>query len=88
MDIDTLSEQITVLRRIINEMGAVDEGNKSIILSYEKQIKEAEDIRKLYELDAVSYKKQIKKLKRAVFWTKIAGVAAIAGSFWIGSNIK
>jgi hypothetical protein len=64
-----------------------DNLNKSVAKSYEKQIKEMQDIRKLQELDVILYKKQIRKLKRGKFWTAIAGTAATVGAFWLGTQL-
>lgn len=87
-DIDTLTGRISVLNEIINQMSVIEDANKSIILSYEKQIKEMEDIRKLYDLDIRSLKKEVRKYKRKAFWTAMAGVATTIGALWLGSNIR
>jgi hypothetical protein len=86
-DIVSLTERIDGLKQIIATMREKDDINKGIAKSYEKQIKEMQDIRKLQELDVMLYKKQIRKLKRGKFWTAIAGTAATVGAFWLGSQL-
>jgi ribosomal protein S15P/S13E len=86
-DIASLTERIDGLKQIISVMQDKDNLNKSVVQSYEKQIKELQDIRKLQELDVMLYKKQIRKLKRGKFWTAIAGTAATVGAFWLGTQL-
>lgn len=86
-DIKMLTERIEGLKQVISVMTDKDDLNKSVVKSYEKQIQELKDIRKLQELDVLLYKKQIKKLKRGKFWTAIAGTAATVGAFWLGTQL-
>jgi hypothetical protein len=86
-DISSLTERIDGLKQIISAMQDKDNLNKSVVQSYEKQIKEMQGIRKLFELDVIVYKKQIRKLKRGKFWTAIAGTAATVGAFWLGTQL-
>lgn len=86
-DIKALTERIDGLKLIISTMQEKDELNKSVAQSYERQIKEMQDIRKLQELDVMLYKKQIRKLKRGKFWTAIGGTAGIVGAFWLGTQL-
>jgi len=86
-DILSLTERIEGLKQIISTMQDKDSLNKSVVLSYEKQIKELQDIRKLQELDVSLYKKQIRKLKRGKFWTAIAGTTAALGALWLGTQL-
>jgi hypothetical protein len=86
-DILSLTERIDGLKQIISVMQEKDVLSKSVVQSYENQIKELKDIRKLQELDVSLYKKQIRKLKRGKFWTAIAGTAATVGAFWLGTQL-
>jgi hypothetical protein len=86
-DIVSLTERIDGLKQIISVMESKDALSKSVVQSYERQIKEMQDIRKLHELDLSLYKKQIRKLKRGKFWTAMAGTAATVGAFWLGTQL-
>lgn len=86
-DIKALNERIDGLKLIISTMQEKDVLSKSVVQSYERQIKEMKDIRKLQELDVLLYKKQIRKLKRGKFWTAIGGTAGIVGAFWLGTQL-
>lgn len=86
-DIKALTERIDGLKQVISTMQEKDVLSKSIVQSYERQIKEMKDIRKLQELDVMLYKKQVRKLKRGKFWTAIGGTAGIVGAFWLGTQL-
>lgn len=86
-DIKLLTERISGLQEIIATMKGKDIDQKSLAESYERQIKEMQEIRKLQELDVSVYKKQIKKLKRGKLWTAIGGTAATMGAFWLGTQL-
>jgi hypothetical protein len=86
-DIKLLNERIAGLQEIIATMKSKDIDQKSLVESYEKQIKEMEEIRKLQELDVSVYKKQIRKLKRGKVWAAIGGTAATIGAFWLGTQL-
>ena len=86
-DIVVLTQRIAGLNQIIAAMSDKDRLQNSVVESYQKQIKEMQDIRKLQELDVMLYKKQIRKLKRGKFWTAISGTAATVGAFWLGTQL-
>jgi hypothetical protein len=80
-----LDEKIIILNeRISNLQGVIKDfqGKDSItVLTYETQLKE-------FRLQKEILERDIKKLKRKLFWTKAAGIAGIAGAFYIGLSLK
>lgn len=79
-----LEQQVNVLNLRIVEKDSIisllkfkDETNTQLIQTYEDELKVIKEQRSLFEKQIKENEKQIRKLKRKVFWTSAAGVAGI-----------
>lgn len=81
-----LSERITNREQVIAELKETVSIDSSIIKTYEDEIVQMKEQRKLFELDAAAYQKQIKKAKRKSRWLAVSGILTTAGAFWLGTQ--
>ena len=85
-----LEEQVSILNQRIGEketiilsLNSKDSVNKKIVTSFEDEIKVMKDQRGIYDGMIKAYEKQIKKLKRSLFWTRVGGIAVIAAGTYL-----
>ena len=85
-----LEEQVTVLNKRIAEKDSIirllqfkDETNEQLIQTYIDEMKVMQDQRKIFEGALKDSEKQIRKLKRKVFWTAAGGIVATGATAFL-----
>lgn len=85
-----LQEQLLVIDKRIIEKDSIirllqfkEELNGQMIQTYEDELLVIKDQRKIFETAIKQNEKIIRKLKRKVFWTSMAGIAAVGATVFL-----
>jgi predicted nucleic acid-binding protein len=78
--VSILNERIAILEELTKELKKKD---SLTVISYEKQIKEMKDQRKILETGLDTLNKALRKQRRKTKWTAIAGIVSTAGAIFL-----